>query len=126
MLAVAVDAADGTAERRCAKAMLKQVRHRHRLRPKTVGMDTGFDDGEFLAEVEVPLLIIHAADDPICPPSEMDDLIEIAEDNPNVQVWMMPAGNHCLFQYMDRNWYLTVMRNFFSYWADWGQADQGA
>lgn len=76
---------------------------------------------EFLAEVEVPLLIVHSADDPICPPSEMDELIQIAEDNPNVQVWMLPAGNHCLFQYMDRNWYLTVMRGFFSYWADWGQ-----
>jgi len=59
VLAVAVDAADGTAERRCAKAMLKQVRHRHRLRPKTVGMDTGFDDGEFLAEVEADGTVPH-------------------------------------------------------------------
>ena len=59
VLAVAVDAADGTAERRCAKAMLKQVRRRHRLRPKTVGMDTGFDDGEFLAEVEADGTVPH-------------------------------------------------------------------
>jgi len=59
VLAVAVDAADGTAERRCAKAMLKQVRRRHRLRPKTVGMDAGFDDGEFLAEVEADGTVPH-------------------------------------------------------------------
>ena len=75
--------------------------------------------GEYLAEVEAPLLIVHAADDPICPPSEMDELMEIAEGNPNVFVWMLPTGNHCLFQYFDRNWYLTVMRDFFSYWAEW-------
>ncbi|MCG2794846.1 MAG: alpha/beta fold hydrolase [Actinomycetia bacterium] len=78
---------------------------------------------EFLADVEVPLLIVHSADDPICPPSEMDELMEIAEDNPNVHVWMLPAGNHCMFQYFDRNWYLTTMRDFFSYWADWGEDD---
>lgn len=74
---------------------------------------------EWLADVEAPLLIVHAADDPICPPSEMDPLIEIAEENPNVEVWMLPAGNHCMFMYMDRFWYDAVMRGFFSYWAEW-------
>lgn len=74
---------------------------------------------EYLSDVEVPLLIIHAADDPICPPSEMDPLIEIAEENPNVHVWMLPAGNHCMFRYLDRNWYETVMRSYFDYWARW-------
>lgn len=74
---------------------------------------------EFLADVQVPLLIVHSADDPICPPSEMDELFQVADGNPNVQVWMLPAGNHCMFQYMDRDWYTTVMRGFFSYWAEW-------
>ena len=73
----------------------------------------------FLADVEVPLLVIHAADDPICPPSEMDPLIEIAEENENVHVWMLPAGNHCLFRYLDRNWYEKVLRSYFDYWARW-------
>jgi transposase len=59
VLAVAVDAADGTAERRCAKALLKQVRRRHRLRPKTVGMDAGFDDGAFLADLEADEMVPH-------------------------------------------------------------------
>jgi transposase len=58
-LAVAVAAADGTAERRCAKALLKQVRRRHRLRPQTVGMDAGFDDGAFLADLEADEMVPH-------------------------------------------------------------------
>jgi len=58
-LAVAVEAADGTAERRCAKALLKQVRRRHRLRPQTVGMDAGFDDGAFLADLEADEMVPH-------------------------------------------------------------------
>ena len=73
----------------------------------------------FLGDVEVPLLIIHAADDPICPPSEMDPLMEIAGENPNVHVWMLPAGNHCMFRYLDRNWYEKVLRSYFDYWARW-------
>jgi transposase len=59
VLAVAVDAADGTAERRSAKVMLKQVQRRHGLRPKTMGMDAGFDDGKFLAEVEADGTVPH-------------------------------------------------------------------
>lgn len=59
VLAVAVDAADGTAERRSAKVMLKQVRRRHGLRPKTMGMDAGFDDGAFLADVEADQIVPH-------------------------------------------------------------------
>src|SRR5659263_65431 len=73
----------------------------------------------FLADVEVPLLIVHALDDPICPASEMDELSEIAAGNPNVEIWMMPAGNHCLFRYLDKGWYDKVMRDFFTYWATW-------
>jgi predicted alpha/beta-fold hydrolase len=73
----------------------------------------------FLAGVEVPLLIVHAEDDPICPPSEMDDLREAAADNPNVDIWMLPAGNHCMFRYVDKRWYDKVMRDFFTYWAEW-------
>jgi hypothetical protein len=74
---------------------------------------------EYLADIEVPLLIIHAADDPICLPSEMDDLIEPADQNPNVNVWMLWTGNHCGFRWYDRNWFETVLRDYFTYWATW-------
>lgn len=47
-----VDTADGKAERRSAKVMLGHVRRKHRLKPKTLGADKGFDDGTFLLELE--------------------------------------------------------------------------
>jgi transposase len=49
---VSIDYATGTAEREQALQMLRRVRRRHKLRPKTVGFDAGYDDGEFLDELE--------------------------------------------------------------------------
>jgi transposase len=49
---VRVDQADGFAERRGAKLMIGHVRRRHRLAVRTLGMDKGFGDGAFLAELE--------------------------------------------------------------------------
>lgn len=74
---------------------------------------------EYLADAGVPLLVVHSVDDPVIPASEMDDLVAISEKNPNVAVWMMPAGMHCVYPYLDRNWFDTVMRSFFEYWAVW-------
>jgi len=51
-LDVSVGHATGTAEREQAVQMLKHVRRRHKLCPKTVGFDAGYDDGEFLNELE--------------------------------------------------------------------------
>jgi transposase len=51
-LDVSVTHATGTAEREEALEMLQRVRRRHKLRPKTVGFDAGYDDGEFLDELE--------------------------------------------------------------------------
>ena len=47
--------ASGTAEREAAKAMLRRVRSRHGLRPKTLAADKGYDDGQFLHDVESEL-----------------------------------------------------------------------
>jgi transposase len=47
-----VDAADGHAERRNARALLARARRRQRLRPRTLGLDGGYDDGKFLAQLE--------------------------------------------------------------------------
>lgn len=52
ILDVAVTEASGTAEREAAKQMLRNVRRRHALRPKTLGADKGYDDGKFLLELE--------------------------------------------------------------------------
>ena len=58
-LDVQTDAADGQAERRRAKAMLKHVKRRHGLKPKTMGADAGYDDGRFLRELEDEGIIPH-------------------------------------------------------------------
>jgi len=75
----------------------------------------------YLEDVEIPLLIVHSVDDPICPPSEMDSLFEISKRNPNVYIWMLPTGNHCMFRYFDEKWYDEVMREFFRYWVQSGR-----
>ncbi len=75
----------------------------------------------FLEDIEIPLLIVHSADDPVCPPLEMESLIERTGKNSNVFIWILPTGNHCMFRYFDENWYDTVMREFFEYWALAGQ-----
>jgi transposase len=51
-LAVTVDYADGHAERRNALRMLRHVQKRHRLVPRTVGMDMAYKAGDFLLAVE--------------------------------------------------------------------------
>jgi transposase len=51
-LDIAIDRADGQAERREALRMLRRLERRHGLRPRTLGADTGYDDGGFLAELE--------------------------------------------------------------------------
>jgi transposase len=56
---VAVDAADGRAERRSASAMLRRVKKRHKVKPKTVGFDAGYDDGKFLCSLEEQKIVPH-------------------------------------------------------------------
>ena len=51
-LDIAIDRADGQAERREALRMLRRIERRHGLRPKTLGVDAGYDDGGFLVELE--------------------------------------------------------------------------
>jgi transposase len=58
-LAMTLDAADGRAERRCARKMLRWVKRRHRLHPRTVGFDKGYDDGTFLNELEADGTVPH-------------------------------------------------------------------
>lgn len=58
ILGAEVDAADGRAERRAAKRLLTHVRKRHRVTPKTAGLDAGYDDGAFLDELESDLEVV--------------------------------------------------------------------
>ena len=54
-----VDAADGKAERRCAKRMLRHVWRRHKVMPWTLAADKGFDDGSFLLDLEAEVIRPH-------------------------------------------------------------------
>lgn len=73
---------------------------------------------EFIAKVEVPLMLVHAEDDPVCPIEEMEELCRTAEGNPNVDIWVLPTGSHCAFKGFDQDWYWSVLRDFLDYWAD--------
>jgi transposase len=55
---VAVSEANGTAEREQALAMMRRTRRRHRLTPKTLAADKGYDAGAFLHELEVDEKVI--------------------------------------------------------------------
>ena len=48
---VRVDRADGYAERRSARRMIRHLKRRHSIYVDTLGMDKGYDDGTFLAEL---------------------------------------------------------------------------
>lgn len=58
---LAIDAADGRAERRNALRMLDRLRRRHDLVPSTLAADAGYGTGEFLCEVESRGVRPHAA-----------------------------------------------------------------
>jgi transposase len=49
---VTVSEASGTAERTAALDMIDDTKERHGFTPKTVGMDKGYDSGEFFQELE--------------------------------------------------------------------------
>lgn len=52
VLAIAVDEANGTAERTCALEMVDRVRQQHHVRVATLGADMGYDSGDFLVELQ--------------------------------------------------------------------------
>ena len=58
-LNVAVDEANGRAERRQARLMLERTKKRHGLWPLTVGMDANYREGLFLADLEADGIMPH-------------------------------------------------------------------
>jgi transposase len=52
IVGVRVSEANGTAERDAALAMLTRAKRRHRLKPRTLGADKGYDAGAFLRKLE--------------------------------------------------------------------------
>lgn len=52
IVGVTVSEANGTAERDAALAMLTRAKRRHRLQPRTLGADKGYDAGAFFRKLE--------------------------------------------------------------------------
>jgi transposase len=61
LLDISVAEANGRAEREAAEAMLRRVKRRHWLAPKTLGADKGYDDGAFLNQLEYAGVKPHVA-----------------------------------------------------------------
>ena len=59
VVAVNVEEANGHAERESALRMLGHMRRRHGIEPRTLGMDAGYDAGDFLSELERRGIVPH-------------------------------------------------------------------
>ena len=68
---ITVSEASGTAERSAALDMIDATEERHDFKPKTVGMDKGYDSGEFFKELEDRGVEPHGAMTST-PPAETD------------------------------------------------------
>jgi len=60
-VSLAVDVADGRAERRSAIVMLDRVKKRHGLQPRVIAADAGYGTGDFLCAVEERGITPHTA-----------------------------------------------------------------
>ena len=59
IVGIVVTEASGTAEREAALDLLDKVKATHHLKPKTLGADKGYDDGEFFQKVEARKIEPH-------------------------------------------------------------------
>ncbi len=71
----------------------------------------------YLDDIKIPTLHIHSKDDPVIPVLEAEENLRLSADNPNVDVWIVKRGGHCTFDTVDKNWYETVLQDFFAAWA---------
>ena len=68
--------------------------------------------GDKLADVRVPLLIVHGADDPIAPVQTVADLAAGLK-NPNVATIVLPTGGHIGFAPYAKAWFYSMTLSFF-------------
>jgi dienelactone hydrolase len=65
-----------------------------------------------LEQARIPVLIVHASDDPIVPAQDIADLIATVE-NPDVAAIMTPRGGHIGFAPYASVWYYNLILNYF-------------
>lgn len=73
--------------------------------------------GRFAAEIDQPVLQLHAADDFLVPVHHAYRLREATADNPWVHVMVRDAGAHCSFAAVDPAWFHSTLRRWLEYWA---------
>jgi len=72
----------------------------------------GLDDGDKMEFARTPVLIVHAANDPLLPAQDIADLIA-QTSNPNVAAIILPGGGHIGFPAYDRTYYFSLIINYF-------------
>ncbi|MBT3202265.1 MAG: alpha/beta fold hydrolase [Phycisphaerales bacterium] len=65
-----------------------------------------------LENIRVPLLIVHAADDPIAPVQTVADLTARVK-NPNLATIVLPTGGHIGFAPYARDWFYSLTLSYF-------------
>ena len=88
-----------------------------RERAEVLAAIRGFFSERGVLEVETPLLVVNAYDDPVIPAKQAAIMAERAQDNPWIDVMRMPRGGHCAFVTVDKPWMSNVLRTFYNYWA---------
>jgi len=68
--------------------------------------------GAKLAEARIPVLIVHAVNDPLCPAQDVADLMA-GVDNSNVAAMILAGGGHVGFAPYARAYYFSLILNFF-------------
>lgn len=68
-------------------------------------------------DVNCPLLVLAALDDPIVPPSETRALQRLLRGRKNPTCWALPWGNHCAFEMADPDWFWTLLHEFFDFYC---------
>lgn len=69
-------------------------------------------DGEKLAEVRMPLLLVHGANDPLSKAQDVADILAKTA-NPNVAAVVLPGGGHIGFAPYAKAYYYSLIMNFF-------------
>jgi len=68
--------------------------------------------GNKLADVRIPLLIVHGADDPVAPVQTVADLTAGLK-NPNVATIVLPSAGHIGFAPYAKSWFYSMVLSFF-------------
>ncbi len=68
--------------------------------------------GDKLDRARMPVLIVHGADDPLVPVQDVADMVAGVR-NPKVAAVILPSGGHVGFAGYARQYYLSLITNFF-------------